>query len=69
MGVWYSTAVSDTSSPQVCREWEAAARRAPSDVRLCILRVGIVLARDGGALGKMMPVFQIFAGGWALFLL
>lgn len=26
------------------------------------MRVGIVLARDGGALGKMLPVFQIFAG-------
>ena len=24
---------------------------------------GIVLAKEGGALGKMMPVFQIFAGG------
>ena len=28
-----------------------------------IVRSGIVLARDGGALGKMLPVFQIFAGG------
>ena len=24
---------------------------------------GIVLARDGGALGKMLPVFNLFAGG------
>ena len=24
---------------------------------------GIVLAKEGGALGKMMPVFNIFAGG------
>jgi len=28
-----------------------------------IVRSGIVLAREGGALGKMLPVFQIFAGG------
>ncbi len=32
-------------------------------VRTAILRIGIVLASDGGALGKMLPVFQIFAGG------
>ena len=28
-----------------------------------MLRLGIVLDRDGGALGKMLPTFQIFAGG------
>ncbi|KAG1671974.1 hypothetical protein FOA52_013346 [Chlamydomonas sp. UWO 241] len=48
---------------QVCREWEAAAMAAPSDVRTCVMRTGIVLARDGGAVGKMLPVFQLFAGG------
>lgn len=34
-----------------------------SGTRTVVLRIGIVLAADGGALGKMMPVFQIFAGG------
>lgn len=48
---------------QVCKEWEAAANMAPSDVRTVIVRTGIVLARDGGALGKMVPLFQLFAGG------
>lgn len=48
---------------QVCREWEAAAAAVPSDVRTVILRTGIVLAREGGALGKMLPVFSLFAGG------
>jgi hypothetical protein len=51
--------------PQVCREWEAAAGAVPEDVRCCVLRIGIVLAKDGGALGKMMPIFQLFAGGCA----
>eukprot|EP00887_Chlorella_sp_A99_P005637 scaffold1.g5637.t1 len=46
---------------EVCREWEAAANKA--DTRVVILRTGIVLAKEGGALGKMIPVFQIFAGG------
>jgi NAD dependent epimerase/dehydratase family enzyme len=47
---------------QVCIQWEAAANAAPSDVRTVILRTGIVLAREGGALAKMLPIFQIFAG-------
>ena len=47
---------------QVCKEWEAAANMAPADVRTVIVRTGIVLARDGGALGKMVPLFQLFAG-------
>ncbi len=27
------------------------------------VRTGIVLAKEGGAMAKMTPVFQIFAGG------
>uniref|UniRef100_A0A7R9V4V5 DUF1731 domain-containing protein n=1 Tax=Chlamydomonas euryale TaxID=1486919 RepID=A0A7R9V4V5_9CHLO len=48
---------------RVCREWEAEAARLPEDVRQVVLRIGIVLAKDGGALGKMLPLFAIFAGG------
>lgn len=47
----------------VCAEWEAAARRVPDDVRVVVVRTGIVLARDGGALAKLLPSFEIFAGG------
>ena len=47
----------------VCRAWEAEAQAvAASNTRLVILRTGIVLG-DGGALGKMLPVFRAFAGG------
>lgn len=46
---------------EVCRDWEAAA--AGAQTRTVVLRTGIVLARDGGALAKMIPVFSIFAGG------
>eukprot|EP00271_Cylindrocystis_brebissonii_P014750 TRINITY_DN36263_c0_g1_i1.p1 TRINITY_DN36263_c0_g1~~TRINITY_DN36263_c0_g1_i1.p1 ORF type:complete len:405 (+),score=55.79 TRINITY_DN36263_c0_g1_i1:246-1460(+) len=48
---------------EVCREWEAAARDASEGVRLVLVRTGIVLDRDGGALAKMLPIFNIFAGG------
>ena len=30
---------------------------------LTCFATGIVLAREGGALGKMLPVFNLFAGG------
>lgn len=48
---------------QVCQRWEAAAAKVPSAVRLVTLRIGIVLGSDGGALGKMLPVFRLGFGG------
>ncbi|MEH2116306.1 thylakoid membrane protein ThyD [Nostoc sp.] len=48
---------------QVCQAWEAEATKVKdSGVRLVILRFGIVLG-NGGALGKMIPPFKLFAGG------
>lgn len=44
--------------------WEEEARRAESSkTRVVRLRTGIVLARDGGALPKMLPPFWFGAGG------
>ena len=43
----------------LCRDWEAAARRCPADVRLVIVRLGVVLALDGGAMQQMItPMLQ-----------
>ncbi|MEH1944444.1 MAG: TIGR01777 family oxidoreductase [Nostoc sp.] len=48
---------------QVCQAWEAEAGKVKDiGVRLVILRLGIVLG-NGGALGKMIPPFKLFAGG------
>ncbi|MEA5424637.1 TIGR01777 family oxidoreductase [Synechococcus sp. CCY9202] len=47
----------------VCRQWEAAADRAPAGCRVVKLRIGIVLGPDGGALAKMLPVFRAGFGG------
>ncbi|WP_413199573.1 TIGR01777 family oxidoreductase [Nostoc piscinale] len=48
---------------QVCQAWEAEATKVKdAGVRLVILRFGIVLGK-GGALAKMIPPFQLFAGG------
>ena len=64
------TATFDETSPpghdflaEVCQAWEAEAQKVKeAGVRLVILRFGIVLG-DGGALAKMIPPFQFFAGG------
>ena len=47
----------------LCADWEAAAAARPPATRLVVVRIGIVLAADGGALGKMLPVFRAGFGG------
>lgn len=48
----------------LCRQWEAEAFKAEGlGVRTCVLRTGIVLDRDGGALARMLPPFRLGAGG------
>jgi len=49
--------------PDVCQEWEAAARPAATRARVVNLRTGIVLSRHGGALPRMALPFRLFAGG------
>ena len=48
----------------VCRDWEAATQVAEeAGIRVVHARIGIVLARDGGALAKMMTPFSFGVGG------
>jgi uncharacterized protein (TIGR01777 family) len=48
----------------LCLEWEAAALRAAGfGTRVVLLRTGMVLEQDGGALPKMLVPFRLFAGG------
>ncbi len=48
----------------VCREWEAEANRAGElGVRVVTVRIGIVLAKEGGALPKMITPFKFGIGG------
>jgi uncharacterized protein len=68
-GTSETTVFKEDSSPghdflaEVCQNWEAEAHKVTeSGVRLVILRIGIVLA-NGGALGKMLGPFKMFAGG------
>ncbi len=49
---------------EVCRAWEAATEPAEAaGIRVVHLRIGLVLARRGGALARMLPVFSKGFGG------
>jgi hypothetical protein len=45
-------------------EWEHTALKAEREnVRVALVRVGVVLSREGGALAKMLPAFRLGLGG------
>ncbi|MGC1208452.1 MAG: TIGR01777 family oxidoreductase [Ornithinimicrobium sp.] len=49
---------------EVCRDWEAATWRArQAGAPVALARTGIVLAADGGAMGKMMPLAKFGLAG------
>ena len=65
------TATFDEESPpgddfvaHVCVAWEREARRAADlGMRVAIVRTGVALGTDGGALSKILPPFRAGAGG------
>jgi uncharacterized protein (TIGR01777 family) len=49
---------------QVCTEWEAATALATvSGIRVVTIRTGLVLARHGGVLKRLLPPFRLGLGG------
>jgi uncharacterized protein (TIGR01777 family) len=59
-----SSAAGDTFLSEVCREWEAESRRAEdAGIRTVLLRTGIVLSKEGGALATMLTPFKLGVGG------
>ena len=62
--------VDETAAPgddflaRVCIAWEREAMAAEkAGIRVAVVRTGIVLDPDGGALAKMLPPFKLGAGG------
>ncbi len=52
-------------SQDLCQRWEAAALRASElGTRVCLLRFGVVLDRDGGAMVQMARPFRFGIANW-----
>ncbi len=49
--------------PEVCAAWEDEIVKAEAFARVAFLRIGVVLAKDGGALEKMLTPFKFGVGG------
>jgi uncharacterized protein (TIGR01777 family) len=59
-----TSAAGDTFLSEVSKEWESESRRAEDmGIRTVLLRNGIVLSKDGGALATMMTPFKLGVGG------
>jgi len=62
--IYESSGAGTTFLSEVCKEWEGEARRAEdAGIRTVLLRTGIVLSKDGGALGTMLLPFKLGVGG------
>lgn len=49
---------------QICVAWEQAAQAAvPAGIRTTMIRIGVVLAREGGALAELLTPFKLGVGG------
>lgn len=58
------SAPGDDFLSEVCTKWEAAAQpAADAGIRLVLLRTGIVVAPNGGALAPLLPLFKLGVGG------
>ena len=46
-------------------DWEAVpSHEVPEDIRLVIIRTGVVLSQNGGMLPKLLMPVKLFVGGW-----
>ncbi|PIW69756.1 MAG: TIGR01777 family protein [Ignavibacteriales bacterium CG12_big_fil_rev_8_21_14_0_65_30_8] len=49
---------------KICAEWENASKIVEKEnIKLAVIRTGVVLANEGGALKKMLLPFKLFVGG------
>lgn len=44
-------------------DWEDAAMKAPTDVRVCLVRTTMVMSRSKGALGRIIPLLKLGVAG------
>ncbi|WP_075185164.1 TIGR01777 family oxidoreductase [Teredinibacter haidensis] len=49
---------------ELCDQWESSAERFSAlGSRICIFRIGVVLGPGGGAVSKLLPIFNMALGG------
>lgn len=58
-----STCTRPDFTSHLCQQWEAIAQTMKPSVRLVLLRTGIVLTTQGGALAKLLPSIKLGLGG------
>jgi uncharacterized protein (TIGR01777 family) len=64
VGLTEDAPAGDDFLADVCRQWEESTSAAvEAGVRTCIVRIGVVLGADGGALQTMLPIFRKGLGG------
>lgn len=57
------TQVHHEFSHKICKIWEEKALLSENKTRVCLLRTGIVLDKERGALKKMLPIYKFGLGG------
>jgi hypothetical protein len=69
-GLWQDQPLTESAkshacfSHDLCEAWEAAARGANAHgVRVALLRIGLVVGRDGGFLSRLLTPFEFGLGG------
>ncbi|MEI7524975.1 MAG: TIGR01777 family oxidoreductase [Mariniphaga sp.] len=72
IGIYENSGIHDETSSalgsdflaSVCKAWEQETESLKDvNVRTCIVRIGIVLGKTGGTLGKLLPLFKAGLGG------
>ncbi|MDO9478168.1 MAG: TIGR01777 family oxidoreductase [Pseudohongiella sp.] len=59
-----SAAGGDEFTHELCKRWEEEASKAEAlNMRVCIMRLGVVLGTGGGMLGRLLPIFKLGLGG------
>lgn len=66
-GVEQAQVVNEQASPgsdfvsEICIQWEAASQKARC--RVINPRIGVVLGKNGGMLGRVLPIYKMYLGG------
>jgi len=59
----YSGPVANNYGGEICEKWEKATEGLDPEIRKVIVRIGIVLGENGGALSQMVTPFKFGLGG------